>query len=112
MININSAGEVVLNTSLSLIGSPFTTKFPTKVFKTKTLNQVVTAARRKAHDSGQGLPTDNAKSLEKQTRDFNKEKKSANKALDDNVKSALNKGVTNLFQKGLEERDKETIWVQ
>ena len=70
-------------------------------------------ARRKAHDSGQGLPTDKAKSLAKQTRDYNKEKKSASKALDDNVNSALNKGAIRYVQEKLEEeRNKETIWVQ
>lgn len=71
------------------------------------------AARRKAHDSGQGLPTDNTKSLAKQTRDYNKEKKSASKALDDNVNSAINKGAIRYVQEKLEEeRNKETIWVQ
>ena len=58
-------------------------------------------------------PTDNAKSLAKQTRDLNKEKKSANKALDDNVNSAINKGAIRYVQEKLEEeRNKETIWVQ
>ena len=50
---------------------------------------------------------------QKQTRDYNKEKKSASKALDDNVNSALNKGAIRYVQEKLEEeRNKETIWVQ
>lgn len=61
----------------------------------------------KAHDGGQGLPTDKAKNITNKTRNLNKEKKAANKALDDNVNSVISQGVTSLSQVGLkEERNK------
>ena len=59
------------------------------------------------HDGGQGLPTDKAKNIANKTRNLNKEKKAANKALHDNVNSALNQGATNLLQVGVKEEIKK-----
>ena len=88
-VSTNSVQETIVNSSVGLIGGEIKTGIKTSPINTKSVNKATEAARKASHSKGISFTGDQARQVQKETKQYNASVKEINNVISDNANSTL-----------------------
>ena len=88
-VSTNSVQETIVNSSVGLIGGEIKTGIKTSPINTKSVNKATEAARKANHSKGISFTGDQARQVQKETKQYNASVKEINNVISDNANSTL-----------------------